>query len=170
MEQNILTQYEQNPMHDTIMLQWYALLHQTGDAANLLPWSVGTVSQFYEYINPKRLWIQFKIDNAGVWFVAVYTSMFIGAQFDMWVRADKRAGKAWLASMCEALEWGFERWPVLIGLTAQPNLLDGHKRLGYSVVGKVPQFWDGERDLWIMHITKASYEARETMLRKVSNG
>jgi len=170
MEQGLI-EYVQGPIHDIAMLQWYGAICANGDIRNLMPLDVVTPSQFYAYIDPKKLSVLFKVDELGVWFVAVYTPMMSGAQFDMWVRADRRHGKGWVASMCEALDWGFERWPVLLGLTAQDNLLDSHRRMGYTVVGKVPKFWDGKRDLWIMWITKQAFDTRETYLRRaVVNG
>lgn len=160
--QNELIEYVQCPLHDVAMLQWYGQLCAAGDIGIVIPRDVYTLSKFFEYLQPLK--VVFKGDDAGIWFVGIFTSMFVGAQFDMWVRPERRKGKAWVEAMCETLEWGFAKWSTLIGLTSQENLLDDHVRMGYTVAGKVPHLWDGTKDLWIMYVTKESFDMRETFV------
>jgi len=145
------------------MFQWFGALATHGDFDKLFMPQYGTISRFFEHV--AKLRIVFKVDDKGVWFWASYAPMLSGAQFDMWARPDKRCTKAGVEAMGEALERGFDVWPVLIGLTRQENLLDGHRRMGYTIVGKVPALWAGE-DVWVMHITRESFNAREAFVTR----
>lgn len=163
-----LIEYVVCPLHDALMAQWFARLCACGDVEKLFRPSAHTLSGFFNAIAQPTTTI-FKVNDQGIWFVAMLTPHFAGASFDMWVAPNKRKGKAWVQAMCEALEYGFARYPVLMGLTAQENLLDDHVRMGYVVLGKVPALWDGEAPLWAMYITKETFDARETyIIRRAS--
>src|SRR6266446_5277890 len=102
-----LIKYEPCPLHDMLMLQWYGELFATGDIKKLLPADIYSVSKFFAYIQPP-IEVTFKVaDDVGMWFVAIYTPMFSGAQFDMWVKPEYRKRKIWVEAMCQALERGF---------------------------------------------------------------
>lgn len=161
MNDNELIEYVPCPMHDILMFQWFGAICHTGEVRKLFLPYLWTISKFLEHL--VKLPCVFKTDDNGIWFWASYAPMLSGAQFDMWIRKDKRHTKACVEAMGEALERGFQHWPVLIGLTTQENLLDAHKRMGYSVVGKVPSLWEGQ-DVWVMHVTKESFDARETFI------
>lgn len=168
--ENKLIEYRSDVAFDAIMLQWYKELVMSGAIKDLFNFRARALSGFYASLQPP-VHLLCRIDDNGLWYAAMVTPIFAGAEFDMWIRPDKRASKEWLESMFEALEFGFDRYGTLIGLTAHEDLLDAHKRLGYTIVGKVPNLWDGERDLWVMYVTKAAFEARSAhVVRRASNG
>lgn len=156
-----LIKYVPCQVHDVLLFQWFSTLCSSGEIEKLFLSNYWTLSKFFEHV--ASLDMVFRVDDKGIWFWASYAPMLAGAQFDMWIRPDHRQSKASAEAMAEALEAGFERWPVLIGMTTQENLLDAHRRMGYTVVGKVPGLWQG-KDLWIMHITKEAFDARELFI------
>ena len=106
----------------------------------------------------------FKSDlKLGLWFAAWLEPALSGAFVGLWCQDKMRHTKALLETVEEALDYGLYQYPVLIGVTKQENLLDAYRRLGYNVLGKVPLIFDGE-DAWIAHITRGSFEARESHL------
>lgn len=162
-----LVEYVPCVLHDALMAQWYNVMLQRDELGKLFIEKSHSLSGFYDAIRRPTQTL-FYVGAEGVWFVAMLTPHYAGASFDMWVHPGRRKSKAWVRAMCAALEVGFERYPVLVGLTAQENLLDDHVRMGYVVVGEVPKLWNGESPLWLMHITKESYEARKTRVRRAS--
>jgi hypothetical protein len=156
-----LVEYDKTEIQDILMMHWFALLGNTHELEKLFLPEYWSLSKFFAHI--VTLDIVFKADEDGIWFWASYAPILAGAQFDMWIRPDRRYSKACVEAMGEALERGFMHWPVLIGMTTQENLLDAHKRMGYNIVGKIPGLWEG-KDTWIMHITKETFDAREAFV------
>jgi hypothetical protein len=166
-QNNALTEYEPTALNDSLMLMWWARLLADGDLEKVFQRDACKASTFFELLQaPRKVVFKTKTDY-GVWFAAAMSPAFDGVYFDMWVAKEFRAGKGWLQAMEEALLYAFDRWPILIGVTSQENLLDGHRRLGYTVVGMIPKLWN-EQDAWLMYITKESFMARESYLVKRS--
>jgi len=163
---NGLVEYEPGMMADALMMHLFTCMCVDEEIDRLFH-DVDCLSDFMRAINRPTQTV-FKGDEHGIWFLAMYTPHFAGATFDMYVAPRRRKGKAWVSAMCEALEYGFEKWPVLIGLTAHENLLDDHVRMGYIIAGKIPGLWHG-KDVHVLHITRESFNARETHLRRRTN-
>jgi hypothetical protein len=49
------------------------------------------------------------------------------------------------------------RVPTIVGLTKQPALVAEHERIGYTVAGTIPQFWDGE-DVIVLVLTQERFQ------------
>ena len=160
---NELFEYIPSLEHDGLLLQWWMRLVASGDISKCFMEDAKRLSRFYELLaRPTR--VTFKVDAGGIWFVGWFCPILAGATFDMWVAPQRRKSKAFVEAMCEALEWGFDRWPVLIGVTAQENLLDDHERMGYTVVGPIPDLWDKGKMAWTMYVTRDSFHARRTQI------
>lgn len=169
MNENKLLEYKPDMQFDAILLQWYTDVVTSGAIKDLFNFRSRTLSGFYAALQPPiRLFVQ--LDERGMWFAAIVTPIFAGAELDIWVREDKRKSKAWFESMFEALELCFTNYGTVIGLSTYENVAT-LERLGYTILGKIPNLWDGDRDLWVMYVTRESFEAREThIVRRAQHG
>ena len=46
---------------------------------------------------------------------------------------------------------------TILGITKQEDLLDLHRKLGYVIMGPVPNLFDDD-EAWIMYLTQESFE------------
>lgn len=159
-ESNDLIVYEPSPLHDSLMLGWWARLLSDGELDKIFTNGMMAVTNFCAAIQLPRHVLFKQREGIGVWYTALITPTFDGAFFDMWCAKDLRATRACLEALEQALTWALDRWPVLIGLTVQEKLLDAHRRLGYTVVGSIPGLWNG-RDTFVMHLTKEAFMSRQ---------
>jgi hypothetical protein len=155
--------YEPSAFCDTLMLSWWSRMIVAGDLEKFMSREALAASNFFARIQKPSM-LLFKANNEfGVWFAALLSPLFDGAYFDMWIDQSKRSGKGWVVAMEEALSVGFEQYPILIGATTQANLIDGHLRLGYNLVGMVPKLWN-EKDLHLLYITRETFASRRSYL------
>src|SRR5260221_9952572 len=92
---------------------------------------------------PTAVFIELDL-KIGAWFLAWLTPSFDGAFCSIWCHPTMRGSRQLVASSLKVWEMGLEEYPVLVGITKQPKLLDEHYRLGYTEVGVLPAFWGGE--------------------------
>ena len=153
--------YQPSREHDLVVSAWWARLVAGPDAERTFTPSVtDTLSAFLGFFQqPKHL--VFKLDTVGIWFAAWLEPVMSGAYFGLWIREDRRHSKLALVAFEESLSIAFTIFPVLIGVTRQPDLIDGHKRLGYTLLGQIPYLWD-DTDVYIMFITKDAFNSRST--------
>lgn len=169
MSERTLIEYKANPEFDAVLLQWYTDLITTGAIKDLFNFRSRTLSGFYAALQPP-IHLLVHVDDKGMWFAAIVTPIFAGAELDIWVREDKRTSKAWFEAMFEALAFCFDKYGTVIGLSTYQNVAT-LERLGYTILGKIPCLWDGDRDLWVMYVTRADFEAREThIVRRAAHG
>lgn len=157
-----LIQYKPGIEQDCLLTHWYMMmiatkeLHQTFTELSL--------SAFLRSFQlPHHLIYAQDSGNGHIWFAAWFDPVFDGALLGIWADKSKRPTKVGLATFEAAIEYGLARWPVLVSVTRQEKLLDEHRRLGYTLVGKLPMFWGGE-NAWILHLTREGFDSREVRL------
>lgn len=107
------------------------------------------------------------LEREGAWMWAHFEPCYDGGFLSMWVRGEKRRTKQAIALAWEVYERFFEQFPVLLGITHQPDLLDEHKHMGYEILGRVPGLKNGQ-DVWIMVLTRADFAARQSQFARLA--
>ena len=69
-------------------------------------------------------------------------SLLDGAEFGSWVRKDYRGTVKSLLFIRKCYRTSFETFPVLVGITRQPELHELHLALGYEYVGEIEDLFD----------------------------
>lgn len=155
-----LVLYQAAPDKDLRLLRWYSHLVTSGDIARTFAAGMEVPSVFLAYFQPpKVLALDFDADGE-IWFAAWLEPFMQTAFFSLWCRADHRHGKGLLVNTEEAIRVSLEAFPMLLGVTPHENLLDEHRRGGYTVLGKVPGLLDG-KDAYALYITRESFANRE---------
>jgi len=145
---------QQNPEHGVLVAQWWARAYENGDLALMATKRSQSLSGFFKMIDAPTI-LLFECDEQGIWIAGWFEPTFDAAFFSLWVRPDKRSKDA-LPVLFTMYDMGFRVWPMIMGVTKQERLLRSHERLGYTVVGKIPKFFDGE-DAWLVTLTKEDF-------------
>ena len=146
--------YERTFEHDALMLGWYHELIQSGDMDLTFMPSTRPLSRWFALFRDCHLY--FQVDEKGIWWACWYEPAYGGAMYAMWCRTDRRKSRQHVANTMQALEAGVQRWGTLFGLTKQDDLLELHRRLGYTIVGDVPGLWEGG-SAWLVVLTPATF-------------
>ena len=145
--------------HEMLLLKWYLDLsarpaefeklfaQPLRSLTELLKWAQGNVT------------LGFELDSQGIWVAAWYEPVMSGAFFGAWLREDRRGSFAAWRFIDRAYRVAFEHFPVLIGITQQPELDKLHHALGYQRLGVVPGLFDGKPAL-IYVLSKENYYGR----------
>jgi hypothetical protein len=151
--------YKGTVQEDISIFEWWREIAGTtdGDLYKMLPRSSWPLSCFYQLFRPPKT-LLYAEDDKGIWFAVWLERMESAGIFSMWV------AKRWRGTLKQyritklAYEGSFEMFPVLLGMTKQPDLLDEHKKVGYEVLGKVPGLFGGQEDAWIVMLTREAFE------------
>ena len=155
----IAQRYTGSILDDRLLAGWFGRLHLSGDWAKCFMQPPGGIGWFYAYFQREvQLWYvddahQGEILLAG-WFEPINQG---GAFFSLWIHQEHRTNPRMAQAFYELLEYGLQAKHILLGITQQENLLDGHRKMGYTVVGKIPGLW-GSQDAWLVSLTRAQLE------------
>ena len=152
--------YTRDPNQDLKLVQWYMRLVETGDLDHLIskdshrlyPFLTIFQDAFLVYTEDSKGRINF-----AAWFVpsapADYTSPpYVG----VWL-SDVKGSKHSLDCIYIIYSMAFEIWPSLLGFTWQPEHLEIHRKLGYNIIGSIPNY-QGRSIMHIVHLTKEDFE------------
>ena len=145
------------PGHDTdaLVAIWWETMAQDGDLDDLFFGASRTLSGLFRLIQPPGAML-YEIDAKGIWFAMWFEGMLSGAAAGAWVRTERRRTKACLDAFLAAWEQALIAFPVILGVTRQEKLLREHTRLGYTVLGEVPELWEG-RSAWVVVLTRPAF-------------
>ncbi len=155
--------YSQNPAEDLIMLRWWMRLSETGDINKLMLPEARRLSAF---LNTFKLPVTliYSLDSANDVCSAFWASPVDGiskhraAYCGVWTRTDLRGKRFQFDFNLFAYTFAFEFYDALLGTTWQQDLLDLHQKLGYSVVGCIPNLHD-EDFIYIVHLTREAFQS-----------
>ena len=148
--------YQSTAQEDLLIAGWWYKMLEAGDLDNLFTQDSRTLAALFRLVTPPRAFV-YAADARGIWF-ALWGEPLLGAvAIGLWLRPDRRSRVGTLMFL-ETLDWALQQAPVIIGVTKQEKLLRAHRRLGYTVVGAVPRFFDGETG-WIVAVTRESLAA-----------
>lgn len=154
-----MERYARRDYEAYLLAQWWAEITVDGsrDLLFMPPNALGSTMAYFE--SPDVTLI-YEVDERGLWFAMWFAPIFTGLSASMWCRRDRRGRREHLA----AAEWGYDTAltvvPTLVGVTTQQRLLKAHERLGYTVVGVIPNLVNGQ-DAWIVALTREGWQARK---------
>ena len=151
--------YNRSIEHDLLLAHWWGLLHASGELHTTFTKSIDSLSSFYTLFRPPASLV-FYTDADGIWLAAWFEPVLSGAFMGLWLRADKRRSRSAYRSILTLYREALTVWPVLIGVTRHERLLDQHRRLGYTLLGKIPLLFDDE-GAYILTLTKQTFHDRE---------
>lgn len=154
----IAQRYTGTVEEDLLLAGWYANLHMNGDWDKCFLHPRTGIGWFYTYFHKDvQLWYvveQQTLILAG-WFEPLNSG---GAFFSLWVHPEHRRRRRMLQAYGELLDYALDRTHILLGVTKQEQLLDGHRKMGYTVVGPIPGLWGKGQDAWLVSLTRAQLE------------
>ena len=155
-----------HPDVDLWITKWWFKMTADGDLARSLSEQCQTLGQLFGLIASPTKYVLFVTDDDGIWFAAWFEPSLTGVFMGMWCSRERRRTRAGLHVLLDAWEWALLRWPVVLGITKQPDILDEHRRLGYAVhEPPVPHWFDG-RPTWVLSLTRAGFAPVFQRLRK----
>jgi len=146
-------------MNDALLFKWYSSMLNTNELeSTMMP---ADLSSFMLFFRPPQA-LFFKAESNSIWFAAWFSPLLNSAAFGIWVDKQHRSSKSALKAGEEILEFGLKHNKVLVGVTAQEKLLDGHRRMGYTVLGEIPGLHT--KKVWVVYLTREGFINREMRL------
>lgn len=168
-----LTRYSATAAEDLLIARWWARMYADGDIERLFTRDGQTLASLLRIVGPPKLMF-YAQDAEGIWFAAWFEQLFNSLVAGLWIRRDRRTSIGGLDAWLGVLEVGLKVSPTILGITKQEELLPGHRKLGYTVLGQVPGMWDGE-PAWIVMLTREAFAKtlaryRRTAAMEATNG
>jgi hypothetical protein len=168
-----LTQYDpKNPLHEWMAVGWFSTLQADPDEFNkLFAKPLRNLTAFLNWTKNTVL-IAWNTDDEGPWICAWIEPCLSGAYAGAWVSKKYRGTIQAMVFMNQFYKRSLEMFPVLLGLTKQPELHDLHLALGYEFARKLPGIFDGDDGfLYVMDREsrkerRSNYDGRRRRLRK----
>ena len=147
---------------DYLFLHWWLTLNETGDIKRLIIEDSRKLSAFYQIFTHPTVTLYTCSSQGAIDFViwlrpasstpaeqTVFSSMWAG----IGVRGRRKHYD--LARLIYTIT--FSIWTAILGTTWQPELLEVHKKMGYDVVGVLPNIY-GQEYVYLVHLTKEKFE------------
>lgn len=153
--------YSMQQWEDMIIFRWWLTLNETGDIKKLILPDSRRLPAFCSLFTLPVILIytldaQNEIDNAA-WFNSVdNTSKHRAAYAAAYCALSCRGTRKQLSFTDCAYSLAFEVCDVLMGLTWQQELLDIHTKMGYTIIGCIPDMHD-EPFSYLVHLKKQDY-------------
>lgn len=154
--------YSRKPAEEMKILSWWMLLNETGDIKKVTKPSARSVDAFFKLFAYPTILI-YSLDKNGeidntAWIVPDDESSKIKTAYSgAWTREDNR-GKLRQYKFIDCFyTFMFEFFDALIGITWQPDLLDLHTKLGYDIVGCIPDYYDHPY-CYLLRVTKEKFK------------
>lgn len=138
-----MTLYEPST-HEPLLVAWfYGLKEDPREFENLFATSLRRLGPLLHWAE-HQVKIMYELGDDGMIAMAAWVSPLLdGAEFGSWVRKDYRGSVKSVLFIRKCYRTAFETFPVLVGITRQPELHDLHLALGYEYVGEIEQLFDG---------------------------
>lgn len=161
-DETVIRIYQGNPEDSMTLLHWYLEIVASGEIDKILFPNTQSLGAFMAYFNDfgKVRMVYVPDDNNRIKFAAWGTAVSPGVIFlSIWLKPELRAAKEGAQITLDIYTELFKIFSVVQGITKQERLLKVHKKLGYKVIYKVPQGWDGAEDAWLVQMTKDDFLA-----------
>ena len=154
--------YHHDQKEEMLLLKWWMHLNELGDIERLIKPDARSIHAFYNLFKyPTTLIYTLdehgEISNAGWIESADEKSTVRTAQNGIWTRSDIRGSRKQFNFITLYYNLTFEFFDAILGLTWQPDLLDLHTKLGYNIVGVIPNFYN-QPNCYIVHLTRENYQ------------
>lgn len=167
-----LTLYSGRADEDVLVARWWGRMAEDGDLDNLFLAESRTLGALFSLVRPPRHFVYLAEEPGGIWFAMWGDQIMAGAFIGMWLRRDRRRTRRGLCAFLDGLEWLLSIVPVVLGVTKQPNIVAEHERLGYTVFGRLPEFFDGQ-EATVVALTRDAFAKtleKYKRLREVARG
>lgn len=152
---------------DLLIAHWWAKMERDGDLPDLFLPASQSLSGLYAVLTGPRKSVLYGVDISGIWaafwFEPVMSGVFMGA----WVAWERRHTRRALDAFLQAWELALTHYTVVLGITKQREILSEHERLGYTVLGLLPEMWAGQ-DAWAIALTRPAFAKTLARFRRVS--
>src|SRR5713226_4540589 len=140
MEDSYFYHYSPCYEHDFAVAQWYMRMLVDGDLESGLFYEKSLSGVFDWLKRAEAVLIKWE-EKEGFWFVAIFEKLMGGVGLSYWLAKSHRQSVSSLKPFEKAIEWGLERWPIILGLVRDPKVLKIDKRMGSIEVGTIPGLW-----------------------------
>lgn len=140
-----MIQIYEKSKHEWAAVAWFGHLLDSGDLPKLFLPPLHNLTDFLGLFASGHVLLMFDADTKGIWFATWVEPFASGAFFSLWVRPDYRKRSAALRNVNFVYDQAIKKFPVLIGVTRQPELHEMHLKVGYKFVGDVPKLLNGEK-------------------------
>jgi hypothetical protein len=152
-------EYEPGPAADGALLRWWLRLAEADDLDRTFGPGAQAIGEFFAQMRHPDATLVYGTDADGAIRLAFKLNTILGGAFVvLWVDPAWRTTREALATVAACYGAAFRSFPVLLGVTAQPGLLDEHQKWGYIVVGRIPALY-GTSDAWLVTLTESDFLA-----------
>jgi len=151
--------YKAEPVEDIYLTKWYDYMIESGEWETIFTNELRPLSRFLANFQSPRICAFYPDPETGcklaVWFVPFdgNTSAFM----NYWVHPDTRGTSLHYAATRIIYEVATRIWRVILGITKHEHLLRIHRKIGYNIVGQIPELLEGS-DVWVLYLTRELFE------------
>ena len=159
-----LNVYRGTAPEDVLIAGWWHRMDADGDLERIFPAGSRTMSELFRLVASPGKDLLYAFDAQGLWFAFWAERLLSAACIGFWVRADHRKSKTSAWHFLMAADMLLRLAPVIIGVTKQRDLVPIHRKFGYTVVGEIPDMYDGQAAI-VMALTRPALFAAIQRLR-----
>jgi hypothetical protein len=149
--------------NDVVLLRWWMALHNLNEINDLISPDAQAIDDFVHLFRPPTYLLRIVDDQSNLlqahWFKPVSsrkdeTDVFNG----IWTHPELRGKKQQLRFTYLTYRIAFCFCTAIIGTTWQTKLLVEHMKMGYDIVGKIPNF-SGHSEFYFVRLTEEKFIA-----------
>jgi hypothetical protein len=151
--------------NDLTLFNWYKFLINNDEFEHLFTEKQRSLSKFFKAFELPCILV-FGLDEEGaVWHAIWFMGNDYGnsASVSGWTREDMRGSQKQYDVTRFIYSMAFGVWSVLTSTTKHERLLRNLRRMGYNIVGSIPDLVMDEEG-WILYLTKENFEKSERYL------
>ena len=143
--------------HNLLVQQLWIDLNKNGDLKKMFFEKEQNSSYDFMTLLAAPRWSFFDVDDRGIWMLVWFSPWLNSAWMGLWCREDMRFKMSLSKNLFTVMSEAFKFFPVIMGVTKQPDLLEIHKKLGYNISQIVPELY-GDSPGWIVSLHKSHFK------------
>jgi len=156
-EQLRIRVYASTAEEDLLLLRLYFYLCESGDISKITTPENHRLATFLDIFQSPTVTFYGLSDSNEIDFIAWFkepsgTSIFAG----IWTHPSTRSSRRLLYIIQNVYSLVFEFYSSILGATWQPELLQLHTKVGYSITGNFSDFM-GQSIVWLMQLTRENF-------------
>lgn len=138
-----MTIYTPSVPADLLLLNWYMDLGSGPDFEAAFSAELAPCAAFLSAMSKSLL--VYEADERGIWAAMWFDRQMSAGVFGLWIREDKRHWTSGVQFVGEAMEFGLERFPVLICISRSDKVIEkAVSSFGFVAMGEIPWIFDGD--------------------------